>query len=73
MAVVRALRASVGIAVSCGGGTGGGAVEMKAELVKAGADGITGAVVVTVVVVGMTDCWSLGNVGRRSGRWLAWV
>ena len=44
------MRASVGIAVSCGGGAGGGTVVTMAEMVEAGIDGMTGGMVVTAVV-----------------------
>lgn len=45
----------MGIAVSCGGGTRGGAVGTTAvELAKAGADGIMGSVVVVVAAAAGT-------------------
>jgi hypothetical protein len=50
MAALSALRASVGIAVSCGGEMGSDVVGTMAELVTAGADVMMGGMVVVVVV-----------------------
>jgi hypothetical protein len=49
MAALSALRASVGIAMSCGGEMGSDVVGTMAELVTAGADVMTGGMVVVVV------------------------
>jgi hypothetical protein len=48
MAALSALRASVGIAMSCGGEMGSDVVGTMAELVTAGADVMTGGMVVVV-------------------------